>query len=62
MIRNAPAQMLADVLRGMPFPKRMGVPDEFAALVRHICANRFLNGSVIRLDGANRMPYYSDPG
>jgi NAD(P)-dependent dehydrogenase (short-subunit alcohol dehydrogenase family) len=62
MIRNAPAQMLADVLRGMPFPKRMGVPDEFAALVRHICANRFLNGSVIRLDGANRMPYYSDLG
>lgn len=59
MIKNAPAEMLADVVRMTPFPKRMGVPDEFAGLVRHICANRFLNGSVIRLDGANRMPYYS---
>lgn len=60
MIQNVPQEMLADVARMTPFPSRMGEPDEFAALVQHICVNRFLNGSVIRLDGANRMPYYAD--
>lgn len=59
MILGAPAAMLDDVIRMTPFPKRMGAPGEFAEMVRHICANRFLNGSVIRLDGANRVPYYS---
>ncbi len=39
----------------VPFPSRLGVPAEFAALVRHICENRMLNGEVIRLDGALRM-------
>lgn len=60
MIRNAPPEMLAMVPKTTPFPKRMGVPEEFAALVVHICQNRFLNGSVLRLDGAQRMPYFSD--
>jgi hypothetical protein len=32
------------------------MPEEFAALVEHIATNRFLNGEVIRLDGALRMP------
>jgi NAD(P)-dependent dehydrogenase (short-subunit alcohol dehydrogenase family) len=59
MIKDLPAQMLAMVPAITPFPKRMGAPDEFAALAMHIFTNRFLNGSVIRLDGANRMPYYS---
>jgi NAD(P)-dependent dehydrogenase (short-subunit alcohol dehydrogenase family) len=40
----------------VPFPPRLGDPAEFAALVLHICANRMLNGEVIRLDGALRMP------
>jgi NAD(P)-dependent dehydrogenase (short-subunit alcohol dehydrogenase family) len=39
----------------VPFPKRMGEPDEFAALARHIVENTYLNGEVIRLDGAIRM-------
>jgi NAD(P)-dependent dehydrogenase (short-subunit alcohol dehydrogenase family) len=39
----------------MPFPPRLGRPDEFAALVRHIIENEMLNGEVIRLDGAIRM-------
>jgi NAD(P)-dependent dehydrogenase (short-subunit alcohol dehydrogenase family) len=39
----------------VPFPSRLGRPDEFAALVRHIIENEMLNGSVIRLDGALRM-------
>ncbi len=37
-------------------PKRLGLPDEFAALVAHIVANPYLNGDVIRLDAAGRMP------
>lgn len=59
MVRGLPAEMLATVPSITPFPKRMGVPEEFAALARHICENRFLNGAVIRLDGAQRMPYFS---
>jgi NAD(P)-dependent dehydrogenase (short-subunit alcohol dehydrogenase family) len=39
----------------VPFPSRMGRPDEFAALVEHILENPMLNGEVIRLDGALRM-------
>jgi NAD(P)-dependent dehydrogenase (short-subunit alcohol dehydrogenase family) len=40
---------------GVPFPKRMGRPDEFAALVEHIAANDYLNGETIRIDGAQRF-------
>jgi NAD(P)-dependent dehydrogenase (short-subunit alcohol dehydrogenase family) len=39
----------------VPFPPRLGKPDEFAALARHIIENAMLNGEVIRLDGALRM-------
>lgn len=39
----------------VPFPSRLGRPDEFAALMRHIIENEMLNGEVIRLDGALRM-------
>jgi len=39
----------------VPFPKRLGRPQEFAALVQHIVENDYLNGEVIRLDGAIRM-------
>jgi NAD(P)-dependent dehydrogenase (short-subunit alcohol dehydrogenase family) len=40
----------------VPFPPRLGRPSEYAALVRHIVENPMLNGEVIRLDGALRMP------
>ena len=40
----------------IPFPKRLGRPDEFAALAAHIVSNQLLNGETIRLDGALRMP------
>jgi NAD(P)-dependent dehydrogenase (short-subunit alcohol dehydrogenase family) len=39
----------------VPFPPRLGRPDEFAALVRHVIENEMLNGAVFRLDGALRM-------
>jgi NAD(P)-dependent dehydrogenase (short-subunit alcohol dehydrogenase family) len=40
----------------VPFPPRLGRPEEFAALAEHIVENEMLNGEVIRLDGALRMP------
>jgi NAD(P)-dependent dehydrogenase (short-subunit alcohol dehydrogenase family) len=40
---------------GIPFPKRLGTPEDFAALVVHLCQNDYLNGEVIRLDGGLRM-------
>jgi NAD(P)-dependent dehydrogenase (short-subunit alcohol dehydrogenase family) len=42
--------------RSVPFPPRLGRPDEFGLLVRQIVENPMLNGEVIRLDGALRMP------
>lgn len=39
----------------VPFPPRLAKPEEFAHLVGHICENAYLNGEVIRLDGAIRM-------
>lgn len=39
----------------VPFPSRLGKPEEYAALAKHIIENRMLNGEVIRLDGAIRM-------
>ncbi len=47
-IRHSLAQQI-------PFPTRFGHPQEFAALVKHVIENEYLNGSVIRLDGAVRM-------
>jgi NAD(P)-dependent dehydrogenase (short-subunit alcohol dehydrogenase family) len=41
---------------GVPFPQRLGAPAEYAQLAAHIIENRMLNGEVIRLDGALRMP------
>ena len=41
--------------KGVPFPPRLGRPDEYAALVLHVVGNAMLNGEAIRLDGALRM-------
>jgi NAD(P)-dependent dehydrogenase (short-subunit alcohol dehydrogenase family) len=50
-------QTLQDSLgASVPFPSRLGRPEEFAKLVLHIVDNSMLNGEVIRLDGAMRMP------
>jgi NAD(P)-dependent dehydrogenase (short-subunit alcohol dehydrogenase family) len=40
----------------VPHPRRMGRPREYAALVQHLCENDYLNGEVVRLDGALRFP------
>jgi hypothetical protein len=39
----------------VPFPSRLGQPEEYAAMVRHIVENMMLNGETIRLDGAIRL-------
>ena len=41
---------------GVPFPKRLGTPDDFAGMVTTIVENGYLNGETIRMDGALRMP------
>lgn len=46
----------AALAAGIPHPARLGEPSEFAALVRHICENAYINGETIRLDGSLRMP------
>ena len=38
-----------------PFPKRLGLPEEYAHMVQTIIENQMLNGEVIRLDGSNRL-------
>jgi hypothetical protein len=55
MLEGLPAEVRASLGGQVPFPARLGEPDEFAALVLHIAENPMLNGSVIRLDGAIRM-------
>ena len=55
MLAGLPQPAQDSLAANVPFPQRLGHPDEYAALVRHICANRMLNGEVIRLDGALRM-------
>ena len=55
MLRGLPQEVQDDLAAGVPFPKRLGGPDEFAALARFIVECDYLNGEVIRLDGALRM-------
>ena len=56
MVEGLPHELQKSLAEGIPFPQRLGEPEEFAALVEHIATNRFLNGETIRLDGALRMP------
>jgi NAD(P)-dependent dehydrogenase (short-subunit alcohol dehydrogenase family) len=55
MLRALPQEVQASLGASVPFPKRLGTPEEFADLVLHIVRNSYLNGEVIRLDGALRM-------
>jgi NAD(P)-dependent dehydrogenase (short-subunit alcohol dehydrogenase family) len=56
MVDALPPEIQASLGASIPFPSRLGRPAEYAELVEHIIRNRFLNGEVIRLDGALRMP------
>ena len=55
MSAGLPAEVRAELEAGLPFPSRMGRPEEYAALVQHIVQNALLNGEVIRLDSAVRL-------
>jgi NAD(P)-dependent dehydrogenase (short-subunit alcohol dehydrogenase family) len=55
MLATLPHDAVEALAADVPFPKRVGQPSEYADLVAHLVANRYLNGEVIRLDGAIRM-------
>ena len=56
MLAGLPEPARAALGEQVPFPPRLGQPAEYAALAHHIVENEMLNGTVIRLDGALRMP------
>jgi NAD(P)-dependent dehydrogenase (short-subunit alcohol dehydrogenase family) len=55
MLHALPEAAQQSLAAAVPFPKLLGQPPQFAALVRHMIENRYLNGEVVRLDGALRM-------
>ena len=55
MLLGMPQDVQDSLGKQVPFPSRLGKPEEYAALVRHIVENVMLNGETIRLDGAIRM-------
>jgi hypothetical protein len=55
MFESVPEEVRRGLEAGVPFPSRLGRPEEYAKLVRAIIDNDMLNGEAIRLDGALRM-------
>ena len=55
MMAKVPAQVRDNMVKAIPFPARLGKPQEYAALVQQIVENPMLNGETIRLDGAYRI-------
>ncbi len=55
ILDGIPEQIKENLAQAVPFPKRLGAPDEFAMLVEQILLNSMLNGETIRLDGSIRM-------
>ena len=55
LMKQLPEPVQESLAKSIPFPQRLGKPDEFAQLACHIVTNTHLNGEVIRLDGALRM-------
>ena len=55
MLFGMPQEVQAALAAGVPFPSRLGTPQDYAKLVKHIIENDMLNGEVIRLDGAIRL-------
>jgi NAD(P)-dependent dehydrogenase (short-subunit alcohol dehydrogenase family) len=56
MLFSMPQEVRDALAASVPFPSRLGTPQDYAKLVRHIIENDMLNGEVIRLDGAVRLP------
>lgn len=55
LMNELPAEVQASLAQSIPFPKRLGKPEEFAAMALQVVTNGHLNGETIRLDGALRM-------
>ena len=55
MMESLPEKAKEQLEASVPYPKRLGAPQEFGQLITHIVSNGYLNGEVIRLDGAIRM-------
>jgi NAD(P)-dependent dehydrogenase (short-subunit alcohol dehydrogenase family) len=55
LMKALPPEVQQSLAASIPFPRRLGQPEEFAALAAHIVTNTHLNGETIRLDGALRM-------
>jgi NAD(P)-dependent dehydrogenase (short-subunit alcohol dehydrogenase family) len=55
LLASLPGEVKASLIKMIPFPKRLGLPEEFTMLVLHIFDNPLLNGETIRLDSALRM-------
>jgi NAD(P)-dependent dehydrogenase (short-subunit alcohol dehydrogenase family) len=56
MLFGMPQEVQDALAAGVPFPSRLGTPADYAKLAKHIIENDMLNGEVIRLDGAIRLP------
>ena len=56
MMEGLPEEVSAKITANIPFPARLGAPEEYALLAEQIVTNPFLNGTTIRLDGAVRLP------
>lgn len=56
MLFGMPQEVQDALAAGVPFPSRLGTPRDYASLAKHIIENDMLNGEVIRLDGAIRLP------
>jgi NAD(P)-dependent dehydrogenase (short-subunit alcohol dehydrogenase family) len=55
MMANMPEEVQIELGKTVPFPHRLGKPEEYASLIAHIIENEYINAEVIRLDGALRM-------
>ncbi|MFW2590005.1 SDR family NAD(P)-dependent oxidoreductase [Sagittula sp. SSi028] len=56
MMQGLPQETVDGIVANIPYPHRLGDPAEYAQTVCQICENRYLNGTVIRLDAAVRLP------
>ncbi len=56
MMESLPEETTQAIIANVPYPHRLGLPREYAMLVQHMIENAYLNGEVIRLDGATRLP------
>ena len=55
LLQGAPENVKAALAASVPYPKRLGQPEEFASLAVEMCRNGYFNGEAVRLDGAIRM-------